>query len=213
MKGHPRPSYPANPTFVPPLPQEPPVIDLSPQHTPSFNPYHHYTGSSSQTARAPLTKPTTCPPPPATPIFVEPPPSTLHRSSENRHSKPKTTSITPRSPPSKSQIITHIPPRFNLPIETEKLPKNPEQEEMFRKLYTQPPSCPQWRAPTPQNTYPAPQNAYPPPRTYQNPAGPGFRPKPVFRNERLQRKKTFTQLGESYQLILEIEAVGCAEAN
>nr|XP_016483676.1 PREDICTED: uncharacterized protein LOC107804317 [Nicotiana tabacum] len=50
----------------------------------------------------------------------------------------------------------------------------------------------------PQNTYPAPQNGYPPPQTYRNPASPGFRPKPVFRNKRLQWKKTFTPLGESY---------------
>ncbi|XP_070015856.1 uncharacterized protein [Nicotiana sylvestris] len=48
------------------------------------------------------------------------------------------------------------------------------------------------------NTYPAPQNAYPPPRAYRNPAGPGFQPNPAFKNERVQQKKTFTPLGESY---------------
>ncbi|XP_070002645.1 uncharacterized protein [Nicotiana sylvestris] len=48
------------------------------------------------------------------------------------------------------------------------------------------------------NIYPAPQNAYPPPRAYQNPTRPAFWPNQAFKNERLQKKKTFTPLGESY---------------
>ncbi|XP_019237141.1 PREDICTED: extensin-like [Nicotiana attenuata] len=63
--------------------------------------------------------------------------------------------------------------------------KPPQYHVHHAQSYTQPPSYPQWRAPTTQNTYPTPQNAYPPPQTYRNPAGPGFRPKPAFRNERL----------------------------
>ncbi|XP_070002685.1 uncharacterized protein [Nicotiana sylvestris] len=46
--------------------------------------------------------------------------------------------------------------------------------------------------------YPAPQNAYLPLRVYRNPPGSDFRPNQAFKNERLQRKKTFTPLGESY---------------
>ncbi|XP_019251119.1 PREDICTED: uncharacterized protein LOC109230039 [Nicotiana attenuata] len=67
---------------------------------------------------------------------------------------------------------------------------NPPMEEN-EMSYAQPPPYPQWRAP-------APRNPYPPPQTYRNPTGPNFRAKPEFRNERLQRKKTFTPLGESY---------------
>ncbi|XP_070029962.1 uncharacterized protein [Nicotiana sylvestris] len=66
------------------------------------------------------------------------------------------------------------------------------------QAYTQPPAHAQWRAPTPQNTYPAPQNTYPPPRAYRNPPKTGFQPNQAFKNERLQRKKTFTPLEESY---------------
>ncbi|XP_070020389.1 uncharacterized protein [Nicotiana sylvestris] len=83
MKGNPPPSCPANPAFIPPLAksQEPPVVELSPQHAPSFTPYHHYHGTTSQTIQALPAKTTTYPPLPATPIFVAPPPSILHRSS------------------------------------------------------------------------------------------------------------------------------------
>ncbi|XP_070019501.1 uncharacterized protein [Nicotiana sylvestris] len=83
MKGHPPPSYPANPAFIPPLAQsqEPLIVDLSPQYAPSFTPYHHYHDTTSQTIQAPPAKTTTYPAPSATPIFVAPLPSTLHRSS------------------------------------------------------------------------------------------------------------------------------------
>ncbi|XP_070026864.1 uncharacterized protein [Nicotiana sylvestris] len=66
------------------------------------------------------------------------------------------------------------------------------------QTYTQPPAHAQWRAPAPQNPYQAPQNNYPPPKTYRNPPGIGFRPNQAFKNERLQKQKTFTPLGESY---------------
>ncbi|XP_075099734.1 uncharacterized protein LOC142176355 isoform X1 [Nicotiana tabacum] len=59
------------------------------------------------------------------------------------------------------------------------------------QTYNQPPTHAQWHAPIPQNTYP-------PPRAYRNPPGPGFRPNQAFKSERLQKKKTFTPLGESY---------------
>ncbi|XP_070014455.1 uncharacterized protein [Nicotiana sylvestris] len=72
VKGHPPPSYPANPAFVPPMAQsqEPPTVDSSP----SFPIYHHYQGTTSQTPQAPPPKPIPYPPPPATPIFVSPHP-------------------------------------------------------------------------------------------------------------------------------------------
>ncbi|XP_075075653.1 uncharacterized protein LOC142162787 [Nicotiana tabacum] len=46
--------------------------------------------------------------------------------------------------------------------------------------------------------YPAPQNAYLPPRAYRKPPRSVFWPSQAFRNERLQKKKTFTPLGVSY---------------
>ncbi|XP_070028962.1 leucine-rich repeat extensin-like protein 1 [Nicotiana sylvestris] len=132
VKGHPPPSYPANPSFVPPLTQsqEPPTTNLSP----GFPIYHHYQGTTSQTPQALPTKPVPYPPPPATPVFVAPPPATLHRSSseplfqtqDNQYYPPETTFKAPKP-------YFYIP-RFDLPIETEKPPKKPEQEEMFRKL-------------------------------------------------------------------------------
>ncbi|XP_019242380.1 PREDICTED: classical arabinogalactan protein 9-like [Nicotiana attenuata] len=126
MKGHPPPSYPANPTSVPPLAQEPPVIDLSPQHTPSFNLYHHYTGSSSQTVQAPLAKSTACPPPPATPVLVAPPPATLHRSSSEPALQAQDNQYYTPEPTFKIPDHYSYTPRFDLPVETEKLPKNLE---------------------------------------------------------------------------------------
>ncbi|XP_019228239.1 PREDICTED: uncharacterized protein LOC109209431 [Nicotiana attenuata] len=59
------------------------------------------------------------------------------------------------------------------------------------QTYNQPPAHGQWHAPIP-------QNIYPPPRAYRNPPGPGFWPNQAFKSERLQKKKTFTPLGESY---------------
>ncbi|XP_070020226.1 uncharacterized protein [Nicotiana sylvestris] len=87
MKGHPPPSYPANPAFIPPLAQsqEPPIIDSSP----GFPYYHHYQDTTSQTTQAPPAKPIPYPPPPATPIFVAPPPATLHRSSIETEKPPQ----------------------------------------------------------------------------------------------------------------------------
>jgi len=58
MKGHLTTSYPANPAFISPLAQsqEPPTADSSPQYAPSFTPYHHYHGTTSQTIQAPQPK-------------------------------------------------------------------------------------------------------------------------------------------------------------
>ncbi|XP_075076479.1 uncharacterized protein LOC142163124 [Nicotiana tabacum] len=40
----------------------------------------------------------------------------------------------PQSPPSKSQITTPTLPHFELPVKTERPPKNTEQEDIFRKV-------------------------------------------------------------------------------
>ncbi|XP_070017965.1 uncharacterized protein [Nicotiana sylvestris] len=132
MKGHPPPSYPANPDFVPPLAQsqEPPAVDSFP----GFPHYHHYQGTTSQTTRAPPAKPIPYPPPLTTPIFVAPPPATLHRSSseslfqtqDNRYYRPE--------PTFKAPDHYSYTPRFDLLVETKNPPKTPEQEEMFRKV-------------------------------------------------------------------------------
>ncbi|XP_070004719.1 uncharacterized protein [Nicotiana sylvestris] len=70
-------------------------------------------------------------------------------------------------------------------------PPEPHFSVHHAQTYNQPPTHAQWRAPIPQNTYP-------PPRAYRNPPGPSFRPNQAFKDERLQKKKTFTPLGESY---------------
>ncbi|XP_019229111.1 PREDICTED: uncharacterized protein LOC109210192 [Nicotiana attenuata] len=77
-------------------------------------------------------------------------------------------------------------------------PPDPHFSVHHAQTYTQPPAHAQWRAPAPQNTYPPPQNTYPPPRAYRNPPGSGFGGNQAFRNERVQKQKIFTPLGESY---------------
>ncbi|XP_070010379.1 uncharacterized protein [Nicotiana sylvestris] len=102
VKGHPPPSYLANPAFVPPLDQsqEPPTTDSSP----GFPIYHHYQGTTSQTPPAPSPKPT----------------------QDNQYY--------PLEPTFNAPEPYSYTPRFDLPVETEKPPKNPEQEEMFRMV-------------------------------------------------------------------------------
>ncbi|XP_070005955.1 uncharacterized protein [Nicotiana sylvestris] len=75
-------------------------------------------------------------------------------------------------------------------------PPEPHFSIHHAQTYTQPPAHEQWRAPATQNTYPAPQNTYPHPRAYR--PGGGFRLNQTFRNEKVQNKRTFTPLGESY---------------
>ncbi|XP_070012516.1 uncharacterized protein [Nicotiana sylvestris] len=77
-------------------------------------------------------------------------------------------------------------------------PPDPHFSVHHAQTYSQPPAHAQWRALVPQNTYPTPQNAYLSLRAYGNPPGSGFRPNQEFKNERLQKKKAFTPLGESY---------------
>ncbi|XP_070010891.1 uncharacterized protein [Nicotiana sylvestris] len=136
MKGHPPPSYPANPAFIPPLAQsqEPPAVDLSFQHAPSFTPYHHYHGTTSQTIQASPAKTTTYPPPPATPVFVAPLLATLHRSSSEPVFPAQDNQYYAPEPNFKVQDHCSYTPHFERPVETEKPPKNTEQEEIFRKV-------------------------------------------------------------------------------
>ncbi|XP_070028928.1 uncharacterized protein [Nicotiana sylvestris] len=75
-------------------------------------------------------------------------------------------------------------------------PPEPHISVHHAQTYTQPPAHEQWHAPATQNTYPAPQNTYPHPRVYR--PGAGFRPNQTFRNEKVQNKRTFTPLVESY---------------
>ncbi|XP_019259589.1 PREDICTED: extensin-1-like [Nicotiana attenuata] len=132
VKGHPPPSYPANPAFVPPQAQsqEPPTVDSSP----GFPIYHHYQGTTSQTPQTPPPKPIPYPPPPTTPVFVSPPPAALHRSSIEPLFQTQDNQYYPPEPTFKAPEHYSYTPHFDLPVETEKPPKNPEQEEMFRKM-------------------------------------------------------------------------------
>ncbi|XP_070028941.1 uncharacterized protein [Nicotiana sylvestris] len=88
--------------------------------------------------------------------------------------------------------IPYSPPQQYYP------PPDPHFSVNHAQTYTQPPTHAQWRAPAPQNPYPASQNAYPPPRAYRSPLGTSFRPNHASKNDMLQKKKTFTPLGESY---------------
>ncbi|XP_070013582.1 uncharacterized protein [Nicotiana sylvestris] len=86
------------------------------------------------------------------------------------------------------QSYSHSP--YNPPQHYYPLPE-PHFSVHHAQTYNQPPTHAQWHAPIPQNTYPLP-------RAYPNPPGSSFRPNQVFKDEKLQKKKTFTPLGESY---------------
>ncbi|XP_070013201.1 uncharacterized protein [Nicotiana sylvestris] len=114
QRGHPLPSFPTNytenPATIPPLSQAqmPTTVDLSPQHAPGFTPYHNYPGTSSQTFHAPPAKTT-----------AFPAPDTQYYAPEPIFKVPDPYSYTP-----------HFEPH----VETEKPPKNAEQEKIFRKV-------------------------------------------------------------------------------
>ncbi|XP_070022296.1 uncharacterized protein [Nicotiana sylvestris] len=123
-KGQPLPAYPVNPAFIPPLTQsqEHPTVDSSA----GFPIYHHYQGTTSQTPQAPQPKPVPYPPPPATPVFVAPPPATIHRSSSEPLFRAHENQYYPLKPTFKALEPYSYTPRFDLPVEAEKLSKNPE---------------------------------------------------------------------------------------
>ncbi|XP_070009678.1 uncharacterized protein [Nicotiana sylvestris] len=140
IKGHPPPSFPANytenPASIPPLSQSqmPNTIDLSPQRAPDFTPYHNYPGTSAQTVHAPPAKTNSYPAPTSTPIFVPPPQATLHRSSsEPAFPAPDAHYYAPE-PTFNAPDPYPYTPQFEPHVETDKPPKNAEQEEMFRKV-------------------------------------------------------------------------------
>ncbi|XP_070002424.1 uncharacterized protein [Nicotiana sylvestris] len=129
-KGQSPPAYPANPTLTPPLAQsqDPPATDLG------FPIYQHYHGTTSHTSQAPPPKSVPYPPPPITPIFVTSPPTALHKSpseplfqaQDNQYYPPELTFKAPGAYPHD--------PHSDLPEKAEKPARNPEQEEMFRKM-------------------------------------------------------------------------------
>ncbi|XP_070002769.1 uncharacterized protein [Nicotiana sylvestris] len=132
VKRYPPPSYPTNPTFILSLAQsqEPPTIDSSP----GFPIYHHYQGTTSQAPLASPPKLVSYTPPPATPVFVAPPPTTLHRSSSEPLFHTQDNQYYPPEPTFKALEPYSYTPRFDLLVETDKPPKNLEQEEMVRKV-------------------------------------------------------------------------------
>ncbi|XP_070017091.1 uncharacterized protein [Nicotiana sylvestris] len=140
IKGHPLPSFPTNytenPASIPPLSQSqmPNTIDLSPQHAPGFTPYHNYPGTSAQTVHAPPTKTTSYPAPTSAPIFVPPPQATLHRSSSEPAFPATDAHYYAPEPTFKVPDPYSYTPQFEPYVETDKPPKNAEQEEMFRKV-------------------------------------------------------------------------------
>nr|XP_016483718.1 PREDICTED: uncharacterized protein LOC107804347 [Nicotiana tabacum] len=100
------------------------------------------------------------------------------------------------------QLQTYTPTPYNPPQhyfpppEPQYSIRPPQYHVHHAQSYAQPPPHLQWHAP-------APRNPYPPPQTYRNPTGPNFRGKLEFKNERLQRKKTFTPLGEYYSSLFQ----------
>uniref|UniRef100_A0A1S4DP12 Uncharacterized protein n=1 Tax=Nicotiana tabacum TaxID=4097 RepID=A0A1S4DP12_TOBAC len=98
----------------------------------------------------------------------------------------------PRPQPQAYTQAPYNPSQHYFPPQDPQYSVRPPQYHVHHaQSYAQPPPYPQWRAPTP-------QNPYPPPQPYRNPTGPNFRSRPDYRKERLQRKETFTPLGESY---------------
>ncbi|XP_075105073.1 uncharacterized protein LOC142179242 [Nicotiana tabacum] len=140
IKGHPPPSFPTNytenPASIPPLSQSqmPNTIDLSPQHAPGFTPYHNYPGTLTQTVHAPPAKTTSYPAPIPAPIFVPPPQATLHRSSSEPAFPATDAHYYAPEPTFKVSDPYSYNPQFEPHVETDKLPKNAEQEVIFRKV-------------------------------------------------------------------------------
>ncbi|XP_019258936.1 PREDICTED: uncharacterized protein LOC109237128 [Nicotiana attenuata] len=98
----------------------------------------------------------------------------------------------PRPQPQAYTQTPYNPPQHYYPPQNPQYSiRSPQYHVHHAQSYAQPPPYSQWRAP-------APQNPYPPLQTYRNPTGPSFRPKLEYQNERKQRKKTFTPLGEFY---------------
>ncbi|XP_070013064.1 uncharacterized protein [Nicotiana sylvestris] len=128
VKGHPPPVYPANPAFIPPLaqPQEPPTVNSSP----AFTHYQQCHDTTSHTSQAPPPKQVSYPPLPVTPIFA----TTLHRSSSEPLFQTHNNQYYLLEPTFKVPEPYSYTPYFDLPTETEKPSKSPEQEEMFRKV-------------------------------------------------------------------------------
>nr|XP_016466163.1 PREDICTED: uncharacterized protein LOC107788937 [Nicotiana tabacum] len=93
-----------------------------------------YQGTTSQTIQAPPAKATTCPPLPATPVFIALLPATLHRSSSEPLFQNQDNQYYPPELTFKVRDHYSYTPHFELPVETEKPPKNTEQEEIFRKV-------------------------------------------------------------------------------
>ncbi|XP_070030013.1 uncharacterized protein [Nicotiana sylvestris] len=131
-KGYPPPVYPANPAFIPPLaqPQEPPTVNSSP----AFPLYQQYHGTTFHTSQVPPPKQVSYPSLPVTPIFVALPPTVLHRSSSEPLFQTHDNQYYPPEPTFKVPKPYSYTPHFDLPAETKKPSKNPEQEEMFKKV-------------------------------------------------------------------------------
>ncbi|XP_070015964.1 uncharacterized protein [Nicotiana sylvestris] len=180
--GHPPPAYPANPAYIPPLaqPQEHPTVNSSP----AFPLYQQCHGTSSHTSQASPPKQVTYPPPPVTHVFVAPPPATLHRSSSEPMFQTHDNQYYPPEPTFKVLEPYSYTPNLDLAAETEKPPKNPEQEEMIRKAL--------------EPTYFGHLVSAVGKSFNEIVKMEGFRPNQAFKNERLQKQKTFTPLGKSY---------------
>ncbi|XP_070004211.1 uncharacterized protein [Nicotiana sylvestris] len=142
IKGHPPPSFPTNYTknsaFIPPLSQYqmPNIIDLSPQHAPGFTLYHNYLGTLAQTVHALPSKTTSYPALTSAHIFVPPPQATLHRSSSEPAFPAKDAYYYASEPTFKVPDPYSYTPQFEPHVETDKPPKNAEQEDMFRKVHS-----------------------------------------------------------------------------
>ncbi|XP_019246580.1 PREDICTED: uncharacterized protein LOC109226244 [Nicotiana attenuata] len=131
-KGHPPSVYPANPAYIPPLaqPQEPPTVNSSP----AFPLYRQCYRTTSHTSQAPPPKQVPYPPPPVTLVFVAPPSVALQRSSSEPLFQTHENHYYPPEPTFKAPEPCSYTPHFDLSAETEKPPKNPEQQEMIRKV-------------------------------------------------------------------------------
>ncbi|XP_070029874.1 uncharacterized protein [Nicotiana sylvestris] len=111
-------------------PQEPPTVNSSP----SFPLYQQCQGTTSHTLQAPPSKQVSYPSPPITPVFVAPPPATLHRSPSEPLFQTLDNQYYPPEPTFKVPEPYSYTPHLDLTPGTKKPPKDPEQEEMIRKV-------------------------------------------------------------------------------
>ncbi|XP_070028710.1 uncharacterized protein [Nicotiana sylvestris] len=127
-RGQTSPTLPPTPTLLP---------TRTPEHPPTgpstgFPIAQYYQGETSYNPQAPPPKQN--PPLPTVPVFGAPPPATLQRSSSEPLFQAHDNQYYPPEPTFKAPEPYTYTPHLQLPAETERPAKNPEQDKMLRKM-------------------------------------------------------------------------------